>query len=138
MGGVTGSGERAISRLRINAPLVVNCNEARAVSGSPLMAWVRPPSVLHPHEAAAFFASPISVVRKYEKRQGIMQYRKKGGVRPPVRSPTTSIRLSIELRTRIDEWAAQRPDRPTRTEAIRRLIEVGLMACPVTAQRKGS
>jgi hypothetical protein len=27
---------------------------------------------------------------------------------------------------RIDEWAAQHPDKPTRTEAIRRLIELGL------------
>ena len=55
---------------------------------------------------------------------------KKRGRPATGQDPTTSIRLSAELRARIDEWAAQRPDRPTRTEAIRRLLELGLKARP--------
>lgn len=51
--------------------------------------------------------------------------RKRG--RPATRrDPVTAIRLSAELREVIDHWAARQPDKPTRSEAIRRLLEVGL------------
>ena len=44
--------------------------------------------------------------------------------------------LSPELRARIDEWTAQHPDKPTRTGAIRRLIELGLRACAAGKARR--
>lgn len=40
--------------------------------------------------------------------------------------PVTAIRLSAELREIVDHWAARQPDKPRRSEAIRRLLEVGL------------
>jgi Arc/MetJ-type ribon-helix-helix transcriptional regulator len=40
--------------------------------------------------------------------------------------PARSIRLSNELRARIDAWAARQADKPSRSEAIRRLVELGL------------
>jgi hypothetical protein len=44
------------------------------------------------------------------------------------RDPVTAIRLSAEFRALIDQWAAHQPDKPPRSEAIRRLIERGLIA----------
>lgn len=37
------------------------------------------------------------------------------------------LRLSSELLARIDEWRRNQPDLPTRSEAIRRLVESGLI-----------
>jgi hypothetical protein len=40
--------------------------------------------------------------------------------------PVTAIRLSQELRAAVDVWAAKQDDKPGRSEAIRRLVEIGL------------
>ena len=40
--------------------------------------------------------------------------------------PVTAIRLSKELRETVDKWAAKQDDEPGRSEAIRRLVELGL------------
>jgi hypothetical protein len=40
--------------------------------------------------------------------------------------PVTAIRLSKEMRTAVDTWAAKQDDTPGRSEAIRRLVEIGL------------
>ena len=37
-----------------------------------------------------------------------------------------AIRLSDEFLEKIDGWAAKQEDRPGRSEAIRRLVEIGL------------
>jgi hypothetical protein len=42
------------------------------------------------------------------------------------RDPVTAIRLSKELRETVDKWADKQDDRPGRSEAIRRLVELGL------------
>lgn len=42
--------------------------------------------------------------------------------------PVSAIRLSIELRAEIDAWAAEQPDKPSRSQAIRRLVEEALKA----------
>jgi hypothetical protein len=55
--------------------------------------------------------------------------RKKGRGRPATgRDPVTAIRLSQELRETVDEWADRQDDQPGRSEAIRRLVEIGLKA----------
>jgi hypothetical protein len=52
---------------------------------------------------------------------------KKGRGRPATgRDPVTAIRLSPELRATVDAWAAKQDDAPGRSEAIRRLVEIGL------------
>jgi hypothetical protein len=42
------------------------------------------------------------------------------------RDPVMAIRLSLEMRAEIDEWAANQPDHPDRSEAIRRMITMVL------------
>lgn len=39
-----------------------------------------------------------------------------------------TMRLSDEFIASVDEWASQQPDDPGRSEAIRRLVELGLKA----------
>jgi hypothetical protein len=40
------------------------------------------------------------------------------------------MRLSDEFITSVDAWAAKQADNPSRSEAIRRLVELGLKAKP--------
>jgi hypothetical protein len=52
---------------------------------------------------------------------------KKARGRPATgRDPVTAIRLATELKDKLDAWAAQQPDQPGRSEAIHRLVELGL------------
>jgi hypothetical protein len=54
---------------------------------------------------------------------------KKSRGRPATgRDPVTAIRLSSQLRANVDAWAAAQGDEPGRSEAIRRLVEIGLKA----------
>jgi hypothetical protein len=41
-------------------------------------------------------------------------------------TPMMGVRVSEDLRGRIESWAHGRPDKPSLSEAIRRLIELGL------------
>jgi hypothetical protein len=58
----------------------------------------------------------ISVNKKARGRP-----KKKGGV-----YPVTAVRLSPALGTEVDSWADSQTDAPNRSEAIRRLVELGL------------
>jgi Ribbon-helix-helix protein, copG family len=42
--------------------------------------------------------------------------------------PSRTFRLSDEFMTALDAWAARQEDKPSRSEAIRRLVELGLKA----------
>jgi hypothetical protein len=59
--------------------------------------------------------SKKNVVRKHPGRPATGQ------------DPVTAIRLSSELRRTVDEWAETQADKPGRSEAIRRLVEIGLL-----------
>jgi Arc/MetJ-type ribon-helix-helix transcriptional regulator len=48
------------------------------------------------------------------------------GRKPTGRDPARTIRLSDEFIATVDTWAAQQDDSPNRSEAIRRLVELGL------------
>jgi hypothetical protein len=52
--------------------------------------------------------------------------RKRPGRPATGQDPVTAIRLSGDMREAIDHWAAKQDDEPGRSEAIRRLIELGL------------
>ena len=58
--------------------------------------------------------------------------RRRGGKRPGAGRPATgmdparTIRLSNEFLDKIDHWATQQDEQPSRSEAIRRLVELGL------------
>jgi hypothetical protein len=43
------------------------------------------------------------------------------------RDPVTAIRLSQDMRSAVDKWAAKQDDAPGRSEAIRRLVDLGLL-----------
>jgi hypothetical protein len=38
------------------------------------------------------------------------------------------VRLSPALKSQIEDWAKQQPDNPSRSEAIRRLVQLALAA----------
>jgi hypothetical protein len=50
------------------------------------------------------------------------------GRKPTGRDPVTAIRLSPEFIAQVEAWATKQPDKPGRSEAIRRLVELGLKA----------
>jgi hypothetical protein len=64
---------------------------------------------------------------------------KKRGRPATGRDPVTAIRLSPKIRSTVDRWAARQFDRPGRSEAIRRLVELGLASAqPVRLRGKKS
>ena len=52
--------------------------------------------------------------------------KKKRGRPATGRDPVTAIRLPEDLRVRVEAWATKQRDTPSRSEAIRRLVEIGL------------
>jgi hypothetical protein len=58
--------------------------------------------------------------------------RKRAGRPATGQDPVTAIRLSKELRGTVDNWAGKQDDTPTRSEAIRRLVEIGLLTSTTT------
>jgi hypothetical protein len=50
------------------------------------------------------------------------------GRKPTGTDPARTIRLSDEFISAVDAWAARQDDEPGRSEAIRRLVEIGLKA----------
>ena len=54
--------------------------------------------------------------------------RKRPGRPATGQNPVTAIRLSAQMRESVDAWAARQSDEPGRSEAIRRLVELGLKA----------
>lgn len=56
--------------------------------------------------------------------------------RPPTGiTPIVGLRLPPQVRAKIEQWAGQQDDKPTLSEATRRLIDVGLAAA---GKRKGA
>ena len=60
------------------------------------------------------------------KSRTVLPKPNKGGRPATGRDPVTAIRLSEEFRAAVDMWAAKQDDKPPRSEAIRRLVELGL------------
>ena len=64
--------------------------------------------------------------------------KKKRGRPATGRDPVTAIRLPEDLRVRVEAWATKLSDTPSRSEAIRRLVEMGLAhARPTIAKAPG-
>jgi hypothetical protein len=63
-------------------------------------------------------AKSISVNKK---ARGPGRPKKRGGVHP-----VSAVRLPPEISAGVDAWAAKQADAPGRSEAIRRLVEMGL------------
>jgi hypothetical protein len=77
-------------------------------------------------------ASTRLVFRLYNymaKSNKVIPKKKRG--RPATgKDPLTAFRLPPDLTKAIEKWAAEQPDEPNRSEAIRRLVEQGLKAKP--------
>jgi len=56
-------------------------------------------------------------------KKAVGRPKKKGGVHP-----VSAVRLPPEISAAVDAWAAHLDDKPGRSEAIRRLVELGLKA----------
>ncbi len=56
-------------------------------------------------------------------KKSIGRPKKKGGVHP-----VSAVRLPPAMSDDVDAWAAKQGDKPGRSEAIRRLVEIGLKA----------
>ena len=80
---------------------------------------------------AACFSSLNSVLLKYEKcntKKG-RRRKRRGAGRPATGSnPSRTFRLSDEFMASLDARSTRQDDAPSRTEAIRRLVELGLKA----------
>jgi hypothetical protein len=57
-----------------------------------------------------------------------MLAKKRRGPFPTGQGVQVVVRLQPEPLGAIDQWLAKQPDHPTRAEAIRRLVELGLKA----------
>ena len=57
-----------------------------------------------------------------------MLAKKRRGPPPTGKGVQVVVRLQPEPLNAIDKWVAKHPDQPTRAEAIRRLVEIGLKA----------
>lgn len=76
---------------------------------------------------SAFPRLAFMVLHFMAKSKQVVPKKRRG--RPATgRDPVTAIRLSEELRANIDAWAAVQEDELGRSEAIRRLVELGLKA----------
>jgi hypothetical protein len=61
-------------------------------------------------------------------RRSVGGKRPGAGRKPTGTDPARTIRLSDEFIAHVDSWAAAQHDQPGRSEAIRRLVEIGLHA----------
>ena len=59
-------------------------------------------------------------------RRSISARRKRGGRPATGHDPMVGLRISKETRAAIKKWASTQHDRPNLSEAVRRLIEIGL------------
>ena len=85
------------------------------------MAWVRAGG-----EVAALSPACILCTRIIMAKQEKSVHKKRG--RPAGRSygETIPMRLSPALKDKVEGWAEKQPDKPSRSEALRRLIELAL------------
>ena len=60
------------------------------------------------------------------KSRTVLPKPNKGGRPATGRDPVRAIRLSDEFLSKVDAWSSKQNDEPGRSEAIRRLVELGL------------
>jgi hypothetical protein len=65
---------------------------------------------------------------KYEMQKKIGGKRAGAGRPATGHDPSRTFRLSDEFMAALDAWAAKQKDMPSRSETIRRLVELGLKA----------
>jgi hypothetical protein len=77
--------------------------------------------------ALGSFPNACFYVRHKKMKRAISVMQKRG--RPATgKTPTIALRATDEFRDTVEKWAAKQTDKPTLSEAIRRLVELGLKA----------
>src|ERR1700730_5721848 len=93
-----------------------------------LIVWARLVAVFHHGSGPLVFQACKAYY--YRMKKAIQKAR--GGKRPgsgrkPTGvDPTRTIRLSDDFIAMVDAWSVRQEDKPSRSEAIRRLVELGL------------
>jgi hypothetical protein len=72
---------------------------------------------------------------KYMAKSNKVIPKKKRGRPATGKHPLTALRLPAYLTKAIEAWAIKQSDEPNRSEAIRRLIELGLTVKPISSER---
>ena len=85
------------------------------------VAWVRAGGKLQ-----LFIGSPHLFRNTEMAKESITVTPKKRGRPATGQDPVLTVRLPLTLRSMVETWAKQQKDTPSRSEAIRRLIEAGL------------
>jgi len=75
-------------------------------------------------DCAASFRGAISMGSM--ARRSVIAWKKKRGPPPTGKGTLIGLRLQPRPLARVDRWAASQEDDPSRPEAIRRLVELGL------------
>jgi hypothetical protein len=70
------------------------------------------------------------MVREIASHVNNTYQKKRGRGRPPTGAESVHLRLLPNQLADVDKWAAGQSDKPTRPEAIRRLIEQALATAP--------
>ncbi len=88
---------------------------------------------VRPAQCSNTFGGPLGFQADlwYDSNMGTSSKRvipKKRGRPATGNDPVRAFRLSDEFMTRLDAWIAEQDDLPSRAEAIRRLVELGLKA----------
>ena len=96
------------------------------------MAWVRAGGKLQ----LPIGSQELRCYQNMAKRSSEKVTPKRPGRPATGRDPVLTVRLPLALRSEIESWAKQQKDKPSRSEAIRRLIEFAL-ACKAKGQNTG-
>jgi hypothetical protein len=70
---------------------------------------------------------PICITQTQMTVKQNVKQKRRGGRPATGHDPVTALRMPPALTARVDEWAKQQPDQPSRSEAIRRMIEIALI-----------
>jgi hypothetical protein len=71
-------------------------------------------------------AQPALLTYYENMKRSTAVLRKKRGRPATGQDPVTAIRLPVKLRSRLDAWCKQQEDKPSRSKAIRRILEQAL------------
>jgi hypothetical protein len=101
---------------------VLSTLSAWVIGGLSLWLGLEPGRKLRPSPRLAF-----RLYKNMGKSNKVIPKKKRG--RPATgKDPLTALRLPPDLTKAIEKWAVDQPDEPNRSEAIRRLVELGLKA----------
>jgi hypothetical protein len=96
------------------------------------MVQVRAGAEVPTFPSACFYVNTVPM-----KRQTVIT-KKRRGPPPTGKGTLVGVRLQPDLLAPIDAWAASQEDEPGRSEAIRRLVEIGLGSVKVARAQKRS